>query len=375
MNEQIKILVVDDDNNLRETLSDLLEMEGYRVYQAKDGTECIEAVSAEFFHVILMDFNLPGETGLDLIKKIRTFNSETQIIMVTAHASLSAMMKAMQESVYDFLIKPVDFDYLKRTIRRALDKYYLEQSNRELLDQLKKSNEDLKKLDNLKSKFFSIVSHDLSNSLMGLKMSFDMFEKKADLNEDQQKRVDLMKESIGQISHLIKDLVDWAAIEKGQLRVTKEPFELVSSLRSMTEIFKEKAMAAKEIFIGYEAEGPIEINADEKRIRQVISNLLENAIRHTPKNGIIEVKVSKIDGKNARVSVKDTGDGIAPENASRLFESFSQIGEKGKVGRLGLGLSISKEIVTGHDGRIWAESPGAGKGTTFSFTLPIEWNK
>ena len=111
--------------------------------------------------------------------------------------------------------------------------------------------------------------------------------------------------------------------------------------------------------------------ADEKRIRQVISNLLENAVRHTPDNGTIEIVVSKIDEKNAKVSVVDSGDGIEPEQAPNLFTSFIQVGAKERVGRLGLGLSIAKDIVINHDGRIWAQSDGLGKGASFNFTLPI----
>ncbi len=370
MEKQVKILVVDDDNNLRETLVDLLEIEGYKVYQAGTAAECLDICASEFFNVILMDYNLPDETGLDVIRKIRSFNQDTQIIMITAYASLNSIVEAMQESVYDFLMKPVDFDYLKRTINRALEKYFLEQSNKELLAELKTRNADLDRLNNMKSKFFSIVSHDLSNSLMTLKMSFDMLKKKLTPSEDQQKKLMFMDESIGQIEHLIKDLVDWAAIEKGKLRIEKAPFELSGSLQKTAEIFKEKA-AKRNIVVTFESVGEIPVVADEKRIRQVISNILENAVRHTPDNGHISIVVSKIDAKNAKVSVADSGDGIEPEMAPQLFTSFTQVGDKNRVGRLGLGLSIAKDIILNHEGRIWAHSEGLGKGASFNFTLPI----
>lgn len=373
MEKQVKILVVDDDNNLRETLADLLEIEGYRVYQAGNGKECIDLVSSEFFNVILMDYNLPDETGLDLIRKIRGFNQETQILMITAYASLNSIMEAMKESVYDFLIKPVDFDYLKRTINRALDKYFLEQSNKELLAQLQARNADLDRLNNMKSKFFSIVSHDLSNSLMTLKMSFDMLRKKLVADEEQSKKMSYMDESIGQIEHLIKDLVDWAAIEKGKLRIEKTNFELTASMRKTAEIFRDKA-SKRNIQVMFESEGEIPVFADEKRIRQVISNILENAVRHTPDGGKITVLVSKMDEKNAKVSVTDSGDGIEPEKAPELFTSFTQVGDRTRVGRLGLGLSIAKDIVNNHSGRIWAQSKGLGQGASFIFTLPISGN-
>lgn len=370
MDKLVKILVVDDDNNLRETLVDLLEIEGYKVYQASTAEECLDICSSEFFNIILMDYNLPGENGMDLIRKIRAFNKESQVIMITAYASLNAIMEAMQESVYDFLVKPVDFDYLKRTINRALDKYFLEESNKALMAELKTRNEDLDRLNNMKSKFFSIVSHDLSNSLMTLKMSFDMLRKKIVVDEDQQKKMMFMDESISQIEHLIKDLVDWAAIEKGKLRIEKAPLELTESLKKTAEIFKAKA-ANRNINVTFESCGAVPVIGDEKRIRQVISNLLENAVRHTPDGGNIEIVVSKIDEKNAKVSVTDSGDGIDPEQAPQLFTSFTQVGAKDRVGRLGLGLSIAKDIVLNHGGRIWAHSDGLGKGASFNFTLPI----
>ena len=371
MEQEAKILVVDDDNNLRETMVDLLEIEGYKVYQAGNAKECLDICANEFFNIILMDYNLPDETGLELIRKIRAFNQDSQIIMITAYASLNAIMEAMQESVYDFLVKPVDFDYLKRTISRALDKFFLEQSNKELLVQLKQRNQDLDRLNNMKSKFFSIVSHDLSNSLMTLKMSFDMLKKKIQSpDEDQTRKMMFMDESIGQIEHLIKDLVDWAAIEKGKLRIEKAKFELTSSLKKTAEIFKAKA-AKRGIAVTFESEGEIGVFADEKRIRQVISNILENAVRHTPDNGKIAICVGRMDEKNAKVSVTDSGDGIDPAQAPNLFTSFTQVGDKNRVGRLGLGLSIAKDIVVNHGGRIWAQSEGLGKGATFIFTLPI----
>lgn len=367
--KQVKILVVDDDENLRGTLSELLEIEGYDVYQAGSIKECMSLVKNNFFNVILMDYNLIDGTGLDAVKQIRQFNTQSQIIMITAHASLNAVVKAIQESVYDFLIKPVDFDYLKRTIKMALEKFYLEQSNRRLLEQLKASNADLSNLNNMKSKFFSVVSHDLSNSLMALKMSYDMLRKTIKSpDENQQRKMQYMDDSLGQIFLLVKDLVDWAAIEKGKLRLEKTAFELTSSIKSAFEIFKEKAKQ-KDILMTFEGTQEIPVFGDPKRIRQVISNITENAIRHTPENGKITISVVKIDDKNAKVSVKDSGAGINPSETKELFKSFYQ---KGQGGRLGLGLSIARDIVLNHNGNIWAESEGEGFGSTFSFTLPVD---
>jgi signal transduction histidine kinase len=110
------------------------------------------------------------------------------------------------------------------------------------------------------------------------------------------------------------------------------------------------------------------ISADKKRLVQVLNNLLENAVRHTPKGGSIVVGAAR-DGGAVRFSVRDNGDGIAAADLERIFESFYQ-GTGSSGGRLGLGLSISREIVHSHKGRIWVESPGPGRGATFLFTIP-----
>lgn len=370
-----KILIVDDDAHLRETLRDLLEMEGYEVFEASSGAEAMSLIASDFYHIILMDFNLTDKTGIEVIKDIRKLNKDSQILMMTAHASLDTAVKAIQESVYDFLIKPVDFNYLKNAIRRAEDKLRLEQENERLLNVLKEQNKELDRLNNMKSKFLSMASHDLSNALMTLQISFEMLAASIkNPTEDQKKKMDFINTSIQQIGRLVGDLVDWASIEQGKFRLEKNYFEMDKLVDEL--IVGPRARASQkniEILTDIRKEGLKMVLADKRRISQVILNLLENAIRHTPRGGKITVRVQKSDGEDSVcVSVIDTGEGISPEVLQNLFQSFYQPpGSKAGHGRLGLGLSISKEIVQAHNGRIWVESEGVGKGSTFSFTIPF----
>jgi len=369
-----KILIVDDDAHLRETLRDLLEMEGYQVFEASSGAEAMSAVASDFFHIILMDFNLTDKTGIEVIKDIRRLNTDSQILMMTAHASLDTAVKAIQESVYDFLIKPVDFNYLRSAIRRAEEKLRLEQENQRLLNVLKEQNKELDRLNNMKSKFLSMASHDLSNALMTLQISFEMLSASIKPTEDQKKKMDFITTSIQQINRLVGDLVDWASIEQGKFRLEKNYFEMDKLVEEI--IVGPKARAAQkniEIKTEIKKENLKMVCADKRRISQVILNLLENAIRHTQRNGKIFVIVEKAKDEDAVcLTVKDTGEGIALEELTKLFQSFYQpAGTKSPHGRLGLGLSISKEIIQSHDGRIWVESDGIGKGASFKFILPF----
>ena len=368
-----KILAVDDDDNLRESVIDNLELDGYEVVGAGSGQEALKAVVTDFYDVILMDFNLTDGTGIDVIRQIRKTNTESQILMMTAHASLDTAIKAIQESVYDFLIKPVDFNHLKRVIAKCLEKLRLQQENQRLIAELRRANEQLLNLNNMKSKFLSMASHDLSNSLMTLQVSFELLSGSIAPNEEQKKRIDYISTGIAQLSRLIEDLVDWASIEQGKFRFEKRPFFLDRMLPQITVGPQSKA-AKNGIALDVSVEpGLPPITADQRRVTQVINNLLENAIRHTPSGGKIIVSASKAP-EGVRIAVKDTGDGITPADVTRIFESFYQGSDKktSTHGRLGLGLSIAREIVAGHGGKIWVESPGEGKGATFFFTLPFQ---
>lgn len=370
-----KVLIVDDDSHLRETLRDILEWEGYEVFEAASGAEAMSLIACDFYHIILMDFNLTDKTGIEVIKDIRKLNKDSQILMMTAHASIETAIKAIQESVYDFLIKPIDPNQLKNAIRRAEDKLMLEQENERLLNVLKDQNKELDRLNNMKSKFLSMASHDLSNALMTLQISFEMLcASIKQPTDDQKKKMEFINTSIQQISRLVGDLVDWASIEQGKFRLEKNYFEMDKLVEEL--IVGPKARASQksiDISVDIIKDGLKMVCADKRRISQVILNLLENAIRHTSRGGKIVVRIEKAKEEDGVcVSVIDNGEGIASDVLEKLFQSFYQPpGSKQGHGRLGLGLSISKEIIQSHNGRIWVESEGVGKGSSFRFIIPF----
>ncbi|MEK7389224.1 MAG: ATP-binding protein, partial [Elusimicrobiota bacterium] len=359
----------DDDANMRESLGDNLEIDGYEIALAASGAEAVAQVKKTQFDVILMDYNLTDGTGIDAIRKIREMNSDSQILMITAHASLDTALKAIQESVDDFLAKPVNFDHLKRAIARSLEKMKLKRENKRLIENLKSLNEQLSRLSAMKSKFMSMASHDLSNSLMTLQVSFEMLAQSIKPDEQQAKKMRYIASGIAQISRLIEDLVDWASIEKGKFRLDMNSFN-PAELLSETLYGPQARAAMRGVTLNVQAApGLPAILADKRRLAQVINNLLENAIRHTPKGGAVMLAAQK-DGDGVRFTVRDNGDGIAPQELGKLFQSFYQGESSSGGGRLGLGLSISREIVDSHHGRIWVESAGVGKGSAFLFTIP-----
>jgi signal transduction histidine kinase len=391
-----KVLICDDEKNMRDTIRDNLEDAGYEVTEASTGPAAVAAAKKQAFDVILMDYKLTDAsgketmTGIEAIKAIRQRDTESQILMLTGHASLDIAVQSIQESVYDFIQKPVDIGYLKRRIAQATDKLRLQRENARLLRELTEKNAELSSLNDMKSKFMSMASHDLSNALMTLQVSFEMLSGTLAPNDEQKKRMAYISSGINQIRRLVEDLVDWASIEQGKFRLEKDWFSPGALVEEIV-IGPQARAAARGIGLKAQVSGSVPMAlADRRRISQVINNLLENAIRHTMRGGSVtlavearrrgaapsgEMKEAGASGDgvpmDAVFSVRDTGEGIASEDHEKIFQSFCQGSNQKERGRLGLGLSISKEIVESHGGVIRVESPGPGKGATFSFTLPF----
>ncbi|MFC1522097.1 ATP-binding protein [Elusimicrobiota bacterium] len=376
----MKILIVDDDERQRESLSDLIESFGYDVGSAANIGQARERLINDGpFHLIMLDymFGPTEQTGLEGISTLKTSGGEDMpIILITGYATLDAAVDAIRKDLADFLLKPVDPTYLKHTISKNLEEARLVSENKRLLSELKIKNEALSRLNDFKSKFLSFCAHDLANTLSSSMVAADLLNSifNKEKTDKQASRVfQLLLDSLNQTQRLVSDLVDWSSIEKGKFKVDSNPVDVKDFLGlPVFTYLKERAKSKKVLITMPELKDKdLGLRMDSKRILQVVANLLENALRYTPENGTITFSISHDKDDNSVIfSVKDSGAGIEPNELSHIFESFYQgKGGKGK-GRLGLGLSIAKEIVESHNGKIWVDSAGHDQGTSFSFKLP-----
>ncbi len=169
------------------------------------------------------------------------------------------------------------------------------------------------------------------------------------------------------MDRLVGDLLDAARIGAGSFTTGREDIDLVQVARQVAAV--QQATTSRHR-IALEAPPSLPGSWDADRIRQVLTNLVTNAIKYSAGGGDVLIRIAEVDGK-AVTSVTDQGIGLAREDIALLFEPFSRLNREQAVGGIGLGLYIAKAIVEAHGGRIWAESPGPGKGSTFVFTLPI----
>ena len=222
-----------------------------------------------------------------------------------------------------------------------------------------------------KSEFLANMSHELRTPLNAIIGFSQVLQKQlfGPLNDKQTEYLGDILASSRHLLSLIDDVLDLAKVEAGQIELQVAPFSLPETLERGVVIVRERA-SKNGVQVSLASDPGVDtVVGDERRIRQVLFNLLSNAVKFTPDGGSVGVTARRVDDE-IRVSVADTGPGIAPEDQQRIFEEFQQA-ELGKQQRegTGLGLALSKRLVELHNGRLWVDSE-PGKGSTFTFTLP-----
>lgn len=226
-----------------------------------------------------------------------------------------------------------------------------------------------------RDEFLAIVSHDLRNPIGTASMCAELLLENPAFREfgtEARKSIELIKRNIDTSLRLIADLLDMERIEGGKLQLAMEKYHIGQIIEEAIESFSQ-ARIAKNVELRLTSTDPsIEVFCDKDRIMQVLSNLIGNALKYTPKGGTITI--GAIYNEDAvQVSVSDTGFGIPEEKRLKIFERYAQLGDNNRVG-LGLGLYISKMLIEAHDGSLWVSSK-LGEGSTFNFTIPRQsWN-
>lgn len=371
-----RVLLVDNFKPSLLQLSQAMLHEGYEVTATTRGEEALEIAQSNRFHLAVVGAALAfaKQTGIELAQKLRETDPDMRLILTVDRYPLQAALQGVSQVVEvgldDCLLKPVEPSRLMFSISRALERRRLLLENARLLLELKVSNEQLAQLNGFQSKFFATVAHDVKNPLTAIRGYAELISWKVK-EPDLVKCVGHIMNSSKTLEGLISDLVDYAAIESGKLRVSLEPCDLlqvVGEVRSRIEVVAGKRNVRFAVRVP--AALP-KIQGDPLRLGQVIQNLCTNAVQYTPEGGSITLTVAPGPAE-ITVSVQDTGIGISKEDLPRVFERFFQTEAAQKMRRagFGLGLKIAQEIVKAHGGGIGVESE-VGKGSRFFFTVPI----
>ena len=243
-------------------------------------------------------------------------------------------------------------------------------------EEIKMANEKLRELDRLKSSFVSNVSHELRTPLTAIEGLADnlLDGVTGPLTAKQASYMVGIRESTERLERLINDLLDLSVIEAGKAALKPTSFSIMRLLREVTDTLKPMAEEKQITLEIGSTNGHSMAWADRDKVTQVLTNLIGNAVKFTPRRGKVSMVVDSIKGAWLEVSISDTGPGIPPEEATKIFDEFYQMNQPGrdKSKGVGLGLAISKKLVEMHGGKIGVEST-VGRGSSFSFTIPSHY--
>ncbi len=250
---------------------------------------------------------------------------------------------------------------------------HLEQVVAERTQDLEKANQDLLELDRIKTTFFAVINHEMRTPLTSIVGYTDLLSFRGELTAEQTHMLDMVKTSSKRLLELVNDILDISRLEEGRLNILPEPVSLVAVIDHTLDLVMPMAQQKMiELETRVDPDLPA-ISGDPKRVVQILTNLIGNAIKYTPDTGRIQVEAClDAPGKMVSVSVIDNGMGIPAYQIGHVFDQFSRVERdslRHTVGT-GLGLYISKKLVEAHGGEISVQSE-EGAGTTFTFTLPV----
>jgi len=418
MKSKSVILVVDDQLSNIKFFEAYLLPQGYEVINATNGEEALQKIAGQHIDLILLDVIMPGINGIEVTRRVRKDHTHQllPIILVTALRETEDRVRGIEAGCNDFLSKPVNkfellarvqatlrvkaYDDLMSNYRVKLESEVLMRTE-ELQDALKSivivnkelsfQNEEKEKwvaelviakekaeaANIAKSQFLGNMDHELRtpiNGLMGMIQLLLMTE----LTEEQKEYVSISKTSSQALLVVINHILDYSKLETGMMELVKTSLDLKNVINDVVSLFQ---LSAEEkglhIELSIEKDIPDKLIGDSFRLRQVMSNLIGNAVKYT-NEGRIDISVRKIEVlTNQKIKleivVQDTGIGIAENKIDVLFKSFSQADNSHtrKYGGAGLGLAISKSLVELMAGEIWVESI-EGEGSNFCFTCVVE---
>ena len=362
------VLILDDEPNVLSGLRRALRKEPYDLLCASSAAAAFEILERQEIDVVISDQDMPGMTGTVFLNQVREQFPHTTRFMLTGKATLDIALQAINDNaVSQFFTKPCDHATLSQSIQTALKQKELEAA----LERARQRELELK------DRLLSHVSHELRSPLTAIYQFVTLLLDgiAGELTPQQHEYLSIAFRNVNQLQTMVQDLLDCSRASSGQLRLDRKLSPPLSIISETISALKPTAEANGLKLVTNLSPSLPDVYADPVRLQQVLRNLIENGIKFTPTSGTITVGAQALADEPGVLclTVTDTGCGIRPEDTQRIFERLSQTADTIDTGRqgLGLGLYISRELVTRHGGRIWVESQ-IGKGSTFYVTVPLK---
>lgn len=367
------ILIVDDNPNNLRLLITLLSEQGYETRPANNGARALNTVQKQKPDLILLDINMPEMDGYEVCRQLKAMpeTADIPVLFISANDELHDKVKGFDVGGVDYISKPFEPQELFARVRTHLQLKQAQDQLKALNHQLQASNRFFQHLGQVKDEFLGMVSHDLKNPLSSI-LLFSRYMESRTLSEDKAREMGRLITKAGKrMFRLIEDLLDLNKLEQGELTPELQRFDLLPLVQDVCAEYQEKAQAkGQSLNSTWETESAW-IVADPLRVRQVLENLLSNALKFSPPQSEIAIRLQQ-EGQRVCLQVCDQGPGLSEADQAQLFEKFMRLSAKPTGGEhsSGLGLSISKKLVEAMSGTIGCTSQ-LGQGACFFVTFPL----
>lgn len=393
-----RILVVDDESNLRLLLAKALTRAGYICDQALDASNALEMITTRatsFYDLVISDISMPGMDGIALLKKVKSLFPDIDFIIMTGYAADYSYADIMDAGASDYMTKPFNISStlakISRIAREKTTLLHLKQTNQQLCTAIERANHlamESKEASRAKTFFLAAMSHEIRTPLNGIVGYTDMLQD-TPLNAEQTSFLKNARLSCDTLLSVVNDILDFSKVESGNLSLETIEFDPEVLCFETIDVVRPQVDESKvELGCSISHRVPAMVKGDPHRFRQVLLNLLGNAVKFTHKGAITLVldakeivareTIAQTDSKTVMLltSVTDTGIGISSDELDAIFKPFIQSEEDitNRYGGTGLGLAISKNIARRMGGDLWVESQKS-KGSTFYFTASLTKGK
>ena len=371
-----KILLVDDESDIREVLSLSLDDLGYEVHQACSGAEALNVFKKKLPAIVLTDIKMPGMDGIELLRKVKHENPETEVIMITGHGDMDLAIKSLKNEATDFITKPIHVNALEIALQRARERILTRRQLKEYTEHLEQLIQEKTELQSHLASLGLMIGS-ISHGIKGLLTALDggvylVNSGFARENGDQIKEGwAVVTSTVAQIRKMVMDILFYSK----ERRLSLERIDIRHFADTLFKEIEPKMIRQHIQFTRQMSSNLGELIIDDAYVRSALMNILDNAIDacsrdKSVKDPKIEFNVNA-NGANCHFEIADNGIGIEKKVLEKIFSPF--FSSKGREGT-GLGLFVANTIIQQHGGTIQVEST-SGKGTVFKVTLPKQEDK
>ncbi|MDJ0817580.1 MAG: hybrid sensor histidine kinase/response regulator [Desulfobacterales bacterium] len=374
------ILLVDDEEGIRTVLGITLADMGYRVLTAENGSEAVRILKDQSPSIVLTDIKMPEMDGIDLLRRIKEINPDTEVIMMTGHGDMDLAIKSVKYEATDFVTKPINDGILEIALNRAGERIDIRRQLNEYTQNLEQlvheKSQKLVEAERLAAigQTVADISHAIKNIAGGLKGGAFVLEKGIELGQRQYllQGWEMIKGNVDKITNLSMDLLNYARGIQVQSQLVDPNLPAQEVVQLMLPVAEEQG-----IDLQFEPDRSLEeMYFDAELIHSCLLNLVTNAIdackseKSGSSNKVVKISTAKRRGWGAEYQVVDNGSGMNAETKKKIFQRFFTT--KGSAGT-GIGLMATQKIVDAHEGEIQVESE-KNRGSKFTIRIPLRLN-